>query len=152
MFEPKEHKYSIPFSGSAEKAIDVARTSLLSLGFEISAISENELYATGPGMHSNQQPDLLGVSTLKLLVDTSSITAIAKLGSAAKMKAFVYIFPPALVLILLLVFSLIGMEVSWHFVWLLLPWIFISPLIGNMIERRTTKAVDRLVRGMAQSK
>ena len=152
MFEPKEYKYSIPFTGNAENAINVARTSLLALGFEISAISENELYATGPGMHSNQQPALLGASTLKLRVDASSITAIAKLGSAAKMKAFVYIFPPALVLILLLIFGLLGMDVSWYYVLLVLPWIFIAPWMGNMIERGTTQAVDRLVRGMAQSK
>ena len=152
MFEPKEYQYSIPFIGSAEKAMNVARTSLLALGFEISTISENEMYAIGPGMHSNQQPDLLGVSMLKLRVDESSITAVAKLGSAAKMKAFIFIFPPALVLILLLVFSLLGMDVSWYFVLMVLPWIIIAPLMGNMIESKTIKAVDRLVRGMAQSK
>jgi hypothetical protein len=152
MFEPKEHKYSIPFTGNAEAAIRIARTSLLSLGFEISAISENELHATGPGMHSTQQPDLLGVSKLKLRVDVTSITAVAKLGSAAKMKAFVYIFPPALVLLLLIIFTLTGMDVSWHYVLWVLPWIFIAPWMGNRIERRTIRAVDRLVRGMAQSR
>jgi hypothetical protein len=150
MFKPKEYRYSVPFTGTAEDAFSVARTSLLSLGFEVSGISENELHATGPGMHSTQQPDLLGVTTLRLLVDSSSITAMAKLGGAANMKAFVYIFPPALVLTLLLIFSLVGMDVSWlHALWVL-PWFLVSPWMGNMIERKTTRAVDRLVRGMAQ--
>ena len=152
MFGQKEYRYSIPFSGNAKDALNIARTSLLSLGFEILHISEKELFATGPGMHSTQQPDLLGVSKIKLNIHSSSITAVASLGAAAKMKTFVYIFPPALLLILLLTFVLMGMNVSWIYAVWILPWIFIAPLMGKLIERKTTRAVDRLVRGIAQSK
>lgn len=150
MFEPKEYRYTVPFRGNASDALGIARTSLLSLGFEISVISENELHANGPGMRSTQQPDLLGVSNLRLKIDSSSITAVAKLGGASSMKAFVYLFPPALALLLFMIFTLVGMDVSWiHSLWVL-PWFFISPWMGKMIVSKTTRAVDRLVRGMAQ--
>ena len=150
MFKPKKYQYSTPFSGDAGEALKIAKTTLLSLGFEITAKSENELHAIGPGLRSTQQPDLLGVTELKLKIDPSSIIANAVLGGAARMKAFVIIFPPGLVLFLLLIFSLIGMDVSLiHALWFL-PWLFISPLMGNMIERKTIRAVESLVRGMAQ--
>lgn len=150
MFKPKKYRYSTPFSGDAGEALTIARTTLLSLGFEITAKSENELHAIGPGLRSTQQPDLLGVTELKLKIDPSSIIANAVLGGAASMKAFVIIFPPGLALFLLLIFSLIGMDVSLiHALWVL-PWLFISPWMGNMIERKTTRAVESLVRGMAQ--
>lgn len=152
MFDPKPYEYSVPFSGNAVNAFDVARTALLALGFEILIDSESELQAEGPGMHSNRQPELLGVSLLRLHISSSNITATASLGGVAKMKTFVYLFPPGLVLSLLLFFSLLGMEVSWLFILMVLPWAFISPLIGRSLERRTTKAVDRLVRGMAQAR
>ena len=35
MFDPNEHEYSVPFNGDPDRALDVARTALLALGFEI---------------------------------------------------------------------------------------------------------------------
>ena len=67
------------------------------------------------------------------------------------MKNFIYIFPPALILVLLATFSLLGMEISWLYILLMLPWFVIAPWMARMMERKTTDAVDRLVRGMAQS-
>ena len=94
MFDPKPYEYAIPLSGNAADAFDVARTALLALGFEILIDSDTELQAEGPGMHSNQQPALLGVSLLRLHVSSSKITATASPGGVAKMKTFVYLFPP----------------------------------------------------------
>lgn len=151
MFKPKKYQYTTPFNGDAVEALKIASTTLLSLGFEITTKSKHELHAVGPGLRSSQQPALLGVTELKLHIDRSAITANAVLGGAANMKAFVYIFPPALVLCLFLIFSIAGMEVSLiHTAWIL-PWFFISPWMGTMIERKTTRAVESLVRGMAQA-
>ena len=151
MFKPGQYQYSTKFRGNAEAALNVARTTLLSLGFEISDSTTTELTATGPGMHSNQQPALLGVSKLKLHIGSTSITANAVLGGANTMKNFVYFFPPGLVLILLISFALLGMEISWLFALWVLPWFVIGPWMARMIERSTTNAVDALVRGMAQA-
>ncbi len=70
IFDPKEHTYSTPFNGKPGDAFNVARTALLSLGFEILVDSDSELKAEGPGMHSNRQPELLGVSLLQLNIST----------------------------------------------------------------------------------
>ena len=152
MFAPKKHRYTVPFHGDAAAAFNIAKTALLALGFEIQQLSDTELHAEGPGMHSNQQPALVGVSSLQLKINPSNITAIATLGAAAKMKAFIYLFPPGLAFILMAAFVLSGMEVSWiHTLWVL-PWFVISPLLGKGFETKTISAVERLVRGMAQTR
>ena len=151
MFAATQYQYSVPFQGDARKAFNIALTSLISLGFEIDRSTDWELHAIGPGMHSNQQPALLGVTELTLSINLSSITADAVLGGAATMKAFIYLFPPALILSLLIFFILLGMKMSWLIGLIVLPWFIIAPLMSKMIEGKTTQAVDRLVRGMAQS-
>ncbi len=153
IFDPKEHRYSTPFNGKPGNAFNVARTALLSLGFEILVDSDSELEAQGPGMQSNRQPELLGVSLLQLNISSSDINARAILGGVAKMKTFVYLFPPGLVLALFAIHYFLGItENSWLYLLLVLPWVLIAPLIGRSLERKTTRAVDRLVRGMAQAR
>ncbi len=151
MFKAKTYRVSAPYSGAPGPALAVARTALLSLGFELTDTLPTGLSARGPGMHSNQQPELLGVSIIHLEVGKSSIDAVAELGAAARMRAFIYLFPPGLLLFMFLVFKLSGMDVSWvHGLWIL-PWFVLSPWMGGMFERRSMRAVDRLVNGMAQS-
>ena len=152
MFEPKPYRYSEPFKGDAADALAVARTALLSLGFEILVDSGRELHARGPGMHSNRQPELLGASLIKFSVSTSEISVVATLGGVATMKAFIYLFPPGLVLSLMAINSLFGMPVSWAYALAVAPWLLIAPLMGRGLERKTQRAVARLVRGMAQAR
>jgi hypothetical protein len=106
----------------------------------------------GSGMQSNRQPALVGISLLKLKISSSAITASAVLGGVAKMKNFVYLFPPGLALFLLVVHNLMGIESSWLYALWVLPWLVIAPLIGFSLERKTTKALDGLVRSMAQAR
>ncbi len=145
------HNYSVPFGGNAAKAMDVARNALLSLGFEILVDSPDELLAEGPGMHSNQQPALLGASSMHLRLTSSTITVKAVLGGAAAMKRFVILFPPGLVVSLLLFnhFVLAPFPLT-HLLWVL-PWFAIAPFLGKALERGTIRAVERLVRGMARA-
>jgi hypothetical protein len=152
MFKPTEHTYTVPFNGNAADAFNVARTALLSLGFEIVVDSETELKAEGPGMHSNRQPELMGVSMLRLNISSYKITATALLGGVARMKTFVYLFPPGLLGFLFILNYLLGVKMTWFFFLIVLPWVFIAPLIGKSLDRKTSRAVDRLVRGMAQAK
>ena len=145
------HNYSVPFAGDAVKALDVARTTLLSLGFEIQVDTSGELVAEGPGMHSNQQPPLLGATSVHLRLSPSEIAAEAVLGGAATMKRFIVLFPPGLVVSLLLFNNIFVASVSLiHILWVL-PWFAIAPLFGRAMERSTIRAVERLVRGMAQA-
>ncbi len=152
MLKATHYQTSIPFHGDADEAMKLAKTTLLSLGFEISNSTATELRVRGPGMHSSQQPALLGVTSLTLKINGYAITADAKLGGAAAMRTFIFVFPPALMLFLLLVFELMKMDVSWvHGAWIL-PWFVIAPWMGSMIERKSTRAVNSLVNGMAQCK
>lgn len=146
--------YSVPFTGNAAKAMDVARNTLLSLGFEITADRDGMLIAEGPGMHSNQQPALMGATSIQLRIAGSKIAVEAVLGGAATMKRFVVLFPPGLTASLLLFFHLMpsgGQELPLiHLIWVL-PWFLIAPFLARAMERGTVNAVERLVRGMAQA-
>ena len=149
MFGPKPHQCRAPLTGNARDAMDVARTTLLALGFEILSETETELCARGPGMNSSREPALVGASELELRVTPSHVDARATLGGVATMKAFLYLFPPGLALSLALVFALCGIGSWWICLFSVAPWLFFSPWIASAIERRTASAVDRLVRGMA---
>ena len=149
MFDPKVHECSAPLLGNAAAALDVARTALLSLGFEILSESKAELCARGPGMQSNREPALLGASEMRLRISSSQVAARATLGGVATMKAFLYLFPPGLALSMELFFALYGMGGFGKTLLCVTPWIFLSPWIVSRLERRTTHAVDRLVNGMA---
>ena len=129
----------------------VGRTALLSQGFEIVSDTGSELHARGPGMHSNQQPALMGATEFIIQVGASTLAATATLGGVARMKAFVYLFPPGLVFLLALGSVFAGEPQIWIALILGLPWIFIAPLIGKSLERTTTRAIDGLIRGMAQA-
>ncbi len=150
MFEPDVHEYATSFSGDAEAALDLARTALVSQGFEIVSNDTSEMRLRGPGMQSNRQSPLLGATDIWLRVTGSEIAARATLGGVAKMKAFVTWFPPGLVLSLTLMPLLFGEPVPlWGFA-MLVPWLFISPILAAAIRRSTERAIDAMVRGMAQ--
>ncbi len=150
MFDPKVHECSIPFDGSAAAAFHLARTALLSQGFEVVSESEDELRARGPGMHSNQQSPLLGVTDFRLQVGSGSLHASSILGGVASLSCFVTLFPPCLVIGLWGLLRLLDMDVPWTMTLFALPWVVIGPLISGSLERKTMRAVENLVRGMAQ--
>jgi hypothetical protein len=149
MFEPKRYEYSTPFRGDPDAALALAKTTLLSQGFEILPGSSAELRAEGPGMRSTQQSALLGVSEFRFQIAASTLTASATLGGVATMRAFVLFFPVGLILSLVVLFALLGHGISVLGLWLAAPWLVVSPLMAALIERRTTRAIDRLTRSMA---
>lgn len=149
MLATRTHHCDTPFEGDPRDAFDVARTALLSQGFEILEDSASELCARGPGMHSTQQPALLGASELRFRVASSMLSATATLGGVASMKRFVILFPPALVLSLTATLAVTQAGGSWWALLAAAPWLLLAPWISSLLEHRTTRAVDRLVRGMA---
>jgi hypothetical protein len=100
-------------------------------------------------MRSTRQSALLGVSEFRFQIAASTLTASATLGGVASMKAFVMLFPIGLILSLVVLLAVLGQGVSYLGLWLTLPWLVLSPLMAALIERRTTRAVDRLARSMA---
>jgi hypothetical protein len=149
VFKAKLYEFSTPFRGDPGAAFTLAKKALLALGFEILSGSSAELRAEGPGMRSTRQSALLGVSEFRFQIAASTLTASATLGGVATMKAFVTLFPPGLILSLVVLFAALGHGISYLGLWLAVPWLVISPLMAALIERRTTRAVDRLARSMA---
>jgi hypothetical protein len=150
MFEPKVHSYSTPFAGNTEAAFDLARTALVSQGFEILIETATEMRARGPGMHSNQQPAIMGVTDFLIRVAGSRIAVTATLGGVATMKAFVVLFPPGLMLSLMFLPWFMGEPATWWGFFMVVPWMLVSPRIARSLERKTERAVDGMVRGMVQ--
>jgi len=149
VFEAKVYEYSASFRGNTDAAFTLAKTALLSQGFEILPGSSAELRAEGPGMRSTHQGALLGVSEFRFQIAASRLTVSATLGGVATMKAFVTFFPTGLILSLVVLLAVLGHGISYLGLWLAAPWLAIAPLMAALIERRTTRAVDRLARGMA---
>ncbi len=149
MFEPKRYEFTTAFRGDPERAFARAKEALLAQGFEILPGSSAELRATGPGMRSTRQPALLGASELRFQLSASTLTVSATLGGVARVKAFVTLFPVGLILSLVALLAALGQGVSYLGLGLAVPWLFASPLMAALIERRTTRAVDRLARSMA---
>jgi hypothetical protein len=149
MFDPKVHECSHPLRGSAEAALDVARTALLALGFEIVAEDAGQLHALGPGLQSNRQPALLGASELHIRLDRTRVSARATLGGVATLRAFLFVFPPALALLISAIGLLSGVDVGWTALLSVSPWLVLSPWLAAALERHTMRAVDRLIHGMA---
>ena len=150
MFKATVHEIFADFDGDPHTAFDLARTSLVFQGFEVLSESDTELRARGPGMHSNQQPPILGVSDLCLRIIGSKISARATLGGVLTMKLFLLFFPPGLVLSLCIMGMIDGKIEWWVPFAFLVPWFMIAPAMGSALERTTVKAVDAMVRGMSQ--
>jgi hypothetical protein len=149
VFEAKVYEYSTAFRGDPDAAFALAKTALLAQGFEVLPGSTAELRADGPGMRSTQQSALLGVSSFRFQITASALTVSATLGGVRNRKVFVTILPPALILSLVVLFARLEEGFSYLGLWLLAPWLVVSPLMAALIERRTTRAVDRLARSMA---
>lgn len=147
----RTYKDTIPLHGQAETALQLAWATLLALGFDVHKPAKYELTAKGPGMRSTRQPALLGVSRLKLSIHQQSLMVEYQLGGLDFLKKFIYVFPPALALLLALVFSVVGLEVDWvHFSWLL-PWPLLAPWLFRVQKQRSLRAVEELLHAIAQS-
>ena len=151
-----EYAKTVPFTGRAAKAIDIARLTLLPLGFQVVSSSDYELRATGPGLNSTRENPLKGISEAAIIVRSSAIEMKAALGGVRKMKMFLTLFPLGMALLFLIVFGVLSLSVpAFRHWWVFLiplaalaPWLFISPMMIRMIERRTNQAIDTLLSNM----
>lgn len=153
---PIEYSRAVPFAGRAARALSVAQSAFVNQGFEIIASSDSELRVAGPGLRSTGENPLKGVSEAYIIIRSSAIEIKALLGGVQKMKMFLRLFPLLMVLFFLLVFGILAWQLpvfrhAWIFlipVLALSPWLFLAPLMGRNIEKRTKQAVDLLLNNM----
>jgi len=146
-----EYKTSVPFAGSADAAIDIARSQFIVHGFKVNQSGPAEITVTGPGMQSTNQNPILGVTQAKISITSGHISVCAELGGVKFMQRFIYIFPPALCAFLgftMAFFPNTPKHSPLIVIAVAAPWLVISPLMAKMIKTRTTKAVDTLVHNM----
>jgi hypothetical protein len=149
-----DHQASVPFGGDPAKALETARSVLATNGFKVNPQGENGITAEGPGMKSTRQNPLLGMTRAQITVRQSSIDLEAELGGVRFMQQFIIFFPPGLILFLALIFALLPMEgeaPSRMWLFMILPWIVIGPLIAKTMKRSTVKAIDTLLHNMSRS-
>src|SRR5690349_12131629 len=151
-----EYSKSVPFTGRAARALDVARSTFVGQGFQIIASTDSELRVTGPGFNSTRENPLRGVSDASIIVRASAIELKASFGGAEKIKTFLRFFPLGMAILFLIVFGILAYVLPqfrqwWIFLIPLLalsPWLFLAPAIGRSIEQKTTQAVDTLLSNM----
>src|SRR5918912_3285806 len=153
-----DYTKTVPFTGRASRALDVARTTFMSQGFQIVASTDQELRVVGAGMNSTRENALKGVSEATLIVRPSAIEVQARLGGAERMKKFLTFFPMGMAVLFLIVFGVLAFVVEIPafrrpLIFLipllaLSPWIFLAPMMSRMVVRRTTQAVDDLLNNM----
>ncbi|HEV7376975.1 MAG TPA: hypothetical protein VGN95_19820 [Pyrinomonadaceae bacterium] len=151
-----EYSKTVPFTGRASKALEVARSTFLPQGFQLVASTDHELRVTGPGINSTRENPLKGISEASIIARSSTIEIKATLGGVEKMKKFLIFFPLGMALLFLIVFGVLAFTVPalrrpWFFLIPLLalsPWLFLAPLMSRMIGRRTMQAIDTLLNNM----
>lgn len=153
-----EYSKTVPFTGRASKALEVARSTFLPQGFQLTANTEYELRVTGPGINSTRENPLKGISEASIIIrpSTSAIELMATLGGVRKMKLFLIFFPLGMALLFLIVFGVLALNLPdfrrpWIFLIPILslsPWIFLAPLMARSIAKRTVQAIDTLLNNM----
>jgi hypothetical protein len=153
-----EYSKTVPFTGEAAKALEVARSTFLPQGFQLVSSTDYELRVTGPGINSTRENPLKGITEALIVIrpSASAIEMRATLGGVEKMKKFLTFFPLGMAILFLLVFGVLALTVPalrnpLFFlipILALSPWLFLAPWMSRMIGRRTTQAIDTLLNNM----
>jgi hypothetical protein len=143
---------SLIVAGSPEKALSAVRDALVANGFTFTVADRTEFTATGPGMNSNNQNAIRGVSQITVRAVGTTLQAEAELGAARRLGRFAMLFPPGLCLLLAVVFGVLHpKQPSAALVPLLLavPWLVLGPLLAWFLKRKTEQSVDALLHSAA---
>jgi hypothetical protein len=144
------YKSSIPFTGDAGVALDVAKSVFINNGYTVEFPSDTEIVARGPGMTNTRQNPLLGVTQVRISVESFSIYLSSDLGGVRQMGRFILFFPLLLALLLMGIFAILKMPSSSLLIAgvSISPWVIIGPLLSRWIQNRTVAAVDTLLNNM----
>ncbi len=156
------YRNSLPFAGSAQRAIDIAIMSLTPLGFRVEERTTNTVQLAGPGMSRSNQNSLVGASRITLAIADATIELSAELGAMARLQRFARLFPPVLLGVISIVLSTVflfafgpGAWRSWGppLVGLVaieaLVWAFVGPMLARRIGSRVVESLETFLRNMA---
>lgn len=150
-----KYEKTIEFNGDKSSAMTTAKNFFVANGFKLELRGDDTLLVVGPGMISNRQNAIRGVTKGKVQFTSSSIVFTGELGGVEFMKKFVCFFPPALILGLTATLSIVFYLTNQFsveflaFALLIIPWLFIGPLVGKSIQRKTENAINTLLENLA---
>lgn len=153
--------------------LQAALVTLTNNGFTIAKRDATSASLNGPGLNSTKQNPLLGASSIRLEMRGQQLCLDAELGGVDTMRRFLMRFPLFLGLGLGLLFGVVGglifgqqfgvgFGVPWApgWKWMLVafggsmlpvaPWLFLSPMISNLVRNRTESALTALLQNAIQ--
>lgn len=150
------YETSTPFRGDTRQAMRIAADTLSANNFRIESTTETSIRFSGPGLNSNRDNPLRGISEGEISVHTGAVHFRGNLGALRKFRLFLILFIFGLGLTLGIVFTIVfrnkpGAEHVGYLAALpLAPWIVLIPLITRRMRIKAQQAVDTLLNNMAQ--
>ena len=146
----------IHFGGNIEKALEVARGTLLPHGFTVIENTERSVELAGPGsfLVKGQDP-LVGVSRISISETNNELSIKAEFGGIHKTVKYMIIFIIGMAAFFLVLFGMILNKegASTHKLLLpltpFIPWPVIIPLMAMWMRSRSSRALDALLSNMA---
>lgn len=148
----REIQTKVSVNGSMEKALEVARETLVRNNFRLLSTTSTSFEAEGPGMHSTGQNPLVGISRVRLEAIGHDLLATAELGGLRRMVAILFLLIGGLTVmcVLMAIFKGPSAESMSHSRLLVAvgptaPWLVLAPLMIWWMRRRIERALETLL-------
>ncbi len=150
------YEKTVPFTAEPAAALEIAKTTLLPSGFQITETAPNSITLKGNIFFWSQMQNnpLLGASGVNIQIDNSTISLKAELGTITKVIIFLTVFIAGMAVLMTTIFALTlgkteaGPNVILLSLLPLAPWPVLAPIILFFLKARTCKALDILLSNM----
>jgi hypothetical protein len=149
------YEKTIRFSGNFDKAIEVAKNTLMPNGFTIANNDEDAIELRGPGSFwTKGQNPLVGVSWIRLEKIEDSVLIKAEFGGVKKTIIYLCCFILAMAVFFLVLFGILFSQKPPTHRFLIplapfIPWPFIIPVMAIILKWRASKSLDALSHNIA---
>ncbi|MCC6491202.1 MAG: hypothetical protein IT364_27180 [Candidatus Hydrogenedentes bacterium] len=149
-----DYARTVPVTADGRKILEQARNVFIQQGFEVSPVSAQRFEAKGEKLLRNNHNPFHGVSRAIFMVSGGMLTVEAEFGGVRRLRNFLFIFPPALGVVLAVTFSLMGNFAGkpWYMPFLpiapVAPWVVISPLMASSFRRKVIGTLDTLLENL----
>jgi len=144
-----KYEKTIEFDGDITSAIAKANEVFSSNGIEIHQSSSDKLILIGPGKIRGKENPIKALKRGELKFTDSTLEFSGELDGVEFMKKFLYIFPPALGVGLMIFFLSLAyftkqdFSVSFTPLLTVAPWLILSPIMATWIHKSTEKSIKK---------
>lgn len=149
-----DYEKTIPFSGSTEKALEMARNIFIQQNFQIVASADSAVELTGPGMLSSRQNPLVALSSVTIHATGGSLSIEADFGAIKTLTRYLTYFILGMAIFFFVLFGLLFYEQGQPARLLIplapfAPWPILIPVLAKIMRRRTRRALDTLMNNIS---